>query len=405
MKICVLTHTFPKYMEDSTAAFMHSFVLGLKKAGNNVVVLAPFSPGLRKKSFEYKIVSFKYIWPEKLHLFGYSSDLKEGMKLKSKIYFLAPLLFLFGIFRLYQLCKREKIDVISSHWILPNGLIAAVVSRIIGIPYIVTLPGSDVFVATKNWLFRCLAIYAANGASTVVADSPKFLEILRSLGPKIKNSEIIPYPVDADKFKQLKSNVSPLRKKLGLSNDNLVVLCVGRLIQKKGFEYAILAISQLMNKNKNIYQIIVGDGDMRKNLEDLVLKLKLEKRIIFVGNKERSELLLYYNMADIFVMPSIKDKDGNIDDQPVSLIEAMSCGKPIVATNFPGISLTVAHEKNGFLIPQKNILAIRQALEKLIKSKGLRIKMGKESRRIVIDKLSVEKVGKRYGLLLKNAVK
>lgn len=404
MKVCVLTHTFPKHKEDSTAAFMHSFVMGVIKSGNDVVVLTPYSPTLRKESFDYKIVSYKYIWPEKLHLLGYSSDLKEGMKLKPKIYFLAPFLLLSGILHLYQLCKREKIDVISSHWILPNGLIAAVVSRMIGIPYIVTLPGSDVFVAKKNWLFRFLAIYAANGASTVVADSPKFLETLRSLGPKIQNSEIIPYPVDIDKFKPLRKSVIPLRKILGLPNDSIIVLCVGRLVQKKGFKYAIMACSKLMHKNKNIYQVIVGDGDLRKELEDLVLKLKLKKRIIFVGNIERNELLLYYNMADIFVMPSIKDKDGNIDDQPVSLIEAMSCGKPVIATNFPGISLTVANEKNGFLTPQKNILAIRHALEKLIKSKELRMRMGRESRRIVLDKLGIEKIGKRYSLLLRNAV-
>lgn len=403
MKVCVLTHTFPKYKEDSIAAFMHSFVMGLKKAGHDIVVLTPYSSGLRKESFGYKIVSYKYIWPGKFHLLGYSSDLKEGMKLKPKIYFLAPLLLLFGIIRLYKLCKKEEIDVISSHWILPNGLIAAVVSRMIGIPYIVTLPGSDVFVARKNWLFRSLAIYAANGASTVVADSPKFLEILESLSPKIRNSEIIPYPVDINNFKPLRVNANPLRKSIGLSNDSIIVLSVGRLVQKKGFKYAIMACSKLMHKNKNIYQVIVGDGDLRKELESLVSKLELKKRIIFVGNIERSELVLYYNMADIFVMPSIKDKDGNIDDQPVSLIEAMSCGKPIVATNFPGISLTVADGRNGFLTPQKNTEAIKKALEKLISSKELRIRMGRESRRIVLDKLSMEKIGKRYGLLLRSA--
>lgn len=403
MKVCVLTHTFPKYKEDGTAAFMHSFVLGLKKAGNDVVVLVPYTPGLRKDDFGYKIVFYKYIWPAKLHVLGYSNTLKDGMKLRPKTYILAPFLFLSGIIHLYQLCKKEKIDVISAHWILPNGFIASVVSKLLKIPYTVTLPGSDVFVAKKNWFFSFLSLLAANNASAIISDSPKFLEILLTLHPKVHNSEIIPYPVDADRFRPMREGRNQIRRKLHLANNTVVVLAVGRLVHKKGFHYLIQAMSQIVHKDKNTRLVIVGDGDLRGALENLVSKLKLAKHVLFVGDIERSELFFYYNMADIFAMPSIKDKNGNIDDQPVSLIEAMSCGKPIVATNFPGIALTVVHSKSGFLTPQKNVLMIKRALEELIDSKELRIRMGRESRKIVTDKLSIEKIGERYSSLLRNA--
>ena len=292
--------------------------------------------------------------------------------------------------------------MISSHWILPNGFIAFIVSKITKIPYTVALAGSDVYIAKKNKFFTKMAVLAANNASYVLADSQKYLDEMVDLGAKVKKNDIIPYPVDTEAFKPNNNERIKLRSKLGFKNEDVVVLGIGRLIYKKGFRYMIEACYSLIKGNRKIHLIIGGDGDLRKELENLSFNLGLGDNVKFVGNVERDKISSYFNMCDIFVMPSIADTEGNIDDQPVALIEAMACGKPIVATNFPGISLTVKNGKSGFLVPQKDVSSIREALLKLVASAKLREEMGDESRKIVVDKLSIDKIGERYTRIFKD---
>lgn len=396
MKICVLTHTFPKSESDVTAPFMHTLALGLKKKGNKVYILTPYTKELKRNTFPYKVITYRYIFPKSLHLLGYSRTLKEGSVLRLSAYFLSPLLVFFGIIALIKLCRREKIDIISSHWILPNGIIAFVVSKILKIPYTITLPGSDIFIAKKNIIFTKMAVLAANNAIMVSADSPKFLDELISLGAKIKNGSIIPYPVDTEKMKPEKKEAEKLKKNLKMRGKNLILLGVGRLVHKKGFSFLIQSFSTIVKKYPSSFLIIIGDGDLRQKLEALSKEFGISNNIVFTGYIDRNNILAYYNLADIFVMPSIKDKDGNMDDQPVALIEAMACGKPIIATNFPGIKLTVDDGKSGILIPEKNVEILTTALEKLILSKNMRENMGKESRKIILDKLSMEKIAEKY---------
>jgi len=395
MKICILTHTFPKELNDSNAPFMHALITGLKKNGHDVSVLTPFTPGFKREEFPYKINLYKYIWPDFFHILGYSQTLKNGSTLKFSTYVLFPFFFTFGILALINLSRKEKFDVISSHWILPNGFFAYVTSRILKIPYVISLPGSDVYLAKKNKIFSTIAKISANGATSMTSDSPRFLKEILSLGIKNKKTQIIPYPVILNKEKVSTKDLNIIRKDLNLKR-GIVILAVGRLVYKKGFEYLVKAMSLLLKKHKNIKLIIIGDGDLKEKLQKLIVKLNLADDVKLIGNINRDRIYKYYNLCDIFVTTSIRDKNGNIDDQPVSLIEGMSCGKPVVATDFPGISLTVKHQVNGFLFPEKNITLLAKSLEKLIISKSLRSRMGKESRRIVRNELTDEKIAKKY---------
>lgn len=405
MKICVLTHTFPKSKKDTTAPFMHALALGLKKAGHEVVVLTPYTKDLIKGGFPYKIVTYRYIWPDFMHVLGYSQTLKNGSRLKLSTYLLFPFFSFFGTLALINLVRKEKINIISSHWILPNGFFAFIASLILKVPYIVSLPGSDVYLAKKNKIFAMFARITADNALAIVADSPRFLAEILSLGVKAKNTEIIPYPVIMEKKKSSLREISKLRERLKLKKDNLVILAVGRLVYKKGFDYLIKAMPLIIKKHSNIRLIIIGDGDLREELENLVLKLNLSTHVKFVGNVNRKDLVTYYNLSDIFVAPSVKDKEGNMDDQPVSLIEAMACGKPIVATNFPGIALTVRDGINGYLFAEKNVKDLIACLEKLIESSKLRAEMGKESKKIVLNEITDKKIGERYNNLILTSLK
>ena len=231
-----------------------------------------------------------------------------------------------------------------------------------------------------------------------------FLKKIKILGVKITKSQVIPYPVDVDKYKKSSKGLDRLLNILGFSKTDIIILAVGRLVEKKGFEFLIRSLPRLVEKNKRIKLVIVGDGDLKDKLILLTEELGISRWIKFAGTINREEILYYYNIADIFVMPSIQDAMGNIDDQPVSLLEAMACSLPVVATNFPGIALNVKDHANGFLTPQRGVKEIEAALLKLISSKNLRQKMGRESRRVAVSNVSLDNIGTRYIQLFKEVL-
>ena len=403
VKVVILTHTFPKYPDDTTAAFMHPLVMGLIEAGCEVTVLTPFHPKLELSHFPYPIITYKYIWPDRFHLLGYSQTLQKGMHLRISSYILAPFLMFFGIVALFKLTRDKQYDVISAHWIVPNGVIAAIVGALRTIPFVVTLPGSDVYVARKNAVFSRVTRWAAERAAVVSTDSPQYLKELRETGACLRRQAIIPYPVDSSSI-QFNTNVSPLRQRLHIAKGAHIIVSVGRLVEKKGFHYAIRALPGILKKYPSTVYVIVGDGDMRETLEDEVMKFKITKHVHFVGSVTRHEISRYYSLADVIIIPSIKDQQGNIDDRPVALIESMVCGRAVVATRFPGNALTIEHGKSGLLIPQKRSTAIEQAVIELLASKSLRERLGKEAERQAKKKFNHLVIGQKYHNLFRETL-
>lgn len=396
MKICVLTHTFPRNKKDTAAAFMREFCDGLVKMHNKVIVLIPFDVQFKKSKNAFKIFTYKYVWPVKFSLLGYSRTMEADIKLKSRAFVLIPMMVVFGSIALYRLVKKEKIEIISVHWILPNGLVAFIVSKLTGIPYTVTLPGTDTFLAKQFKIFGLIAKLIANHASGIFSNSPWHLNKIMKLGVNPKISDVITYPVNTNKFKPLKYRVKSLRQKLNLKTTDLVILAVGRLVYKKGFEYLIKAMGKITKKIPNAKLIIGGEGDLYIKLNNLIKQKRLDGKVRLLGVLPRDEIVYYYNLADIMVTPSIVDKEGNIDGRPVVILESMACGKAQIVTNLPGVSDSLVNNENAILVPQKNPNALADAVTKLLLSSVLRKKMGEKNRRLATEQLSIKEVGKKY---------
>lgn len=405
MKTCILTHTFPKNHKDTTAAFMHPLVEGLIAAGNDVTVLAPYHKDFKTQDFPYRIITYRYIWPAHLHRLGFSQTLKDGMKLRWDTYVLAPLLYFFGTIALLNLLRRENFDVISSHWILPNGFIAFIATIGLKIPYIISLPGSDVYIAQKHWIFRLMAQLSARNSKALCADSPQYITELRKVCVLDVPLHIIPYPVNTKLIKSSSHGVQSLRKLFKATEKTVLILGIGRMVYKKGFNYLIESVARLYKKNRNIKLILVGEGDQIEEWRALADRLRIADIVHFVGTIYRDKVIAYYNACDIFVMPSIADQFGNIDDRPVALIEAMACGMPVIATNFPGNALTIQDTISGLLVPQKEVAAIIRALQKLISSPRLRMQLGREARLFVRRQLNMYAVGKQYSKIFQDIQK
>jgi len=118
-----------------------------------------------------------------------------------------------------------------------------------------------------------------------------------------------------------------------------------------------------------------------------------------VGNVAYTELNGYYNMADIFVLPSVRDKAGNLDDQSVAVIDAMSCSKPVITSNFKGYQAVISSGVDGFLVGPMKPGQLSEKIIQLIKNKSLRLRVGKQARTKILTDLSWLTIGKRYSRL------
>lgn len=395
LRICILTHTFPLNNNDSSAPFMGNIATSLGEMGHKVTVLTPFDPQLKTKARgPYKIKNYKYAPLDSMHTLGYSRTFTDNRQVKLSTYLLAPFMYVAAYFALVKLIKEEKIDIVNSHWIIPNGFIAYLAKLTTGVPYTTTIPGSDVHMGAKNEVFRQMVGAASRNAGYVLSDSRHYLDQLHELGFYPEKTDLIRYGVNAQNFKPTAKDKTIL-KKLQLNEKDPIVVCVGRLVEKKGFIYLVKAMPDVLKKIPSAKLVIVGDGYERARLEAEVSKLKLTDSVIFAGTISYDELSKYYNIADVFVMPSVKDEQGNLDASPVTMMEAMACGVPVVATKFAGSADLIINGETGFLVAEKQSKQIGQSIVSLL-SKGKKSTTKKQVRKIAVDNFSIKSVAKRY---------
>lgn len=169
--------------------------------------------------------------------------------------------------------------------------------------------------------------------------------------------------------------------------EEIKIVSIGELNKNKGFEYALQAVNFLKEKVKNFkYTILSFGGDERESLEKQISELSLEKYVELIITEEKSDKLL--KNFDIYFMPSIKE------GLPYVLLEAGMNSLPIVASDTGGISEIVEDYKTGFLIKPKDVQGFRSALEKLIESRELRERFGKEARKKIEENFSLSKMAK-----------
>lgn len=343
MRILILTQTFPLTPSDSTAHFMYDFAKGFVETGQKVWVLVPFHPQLDIRSFQdIKLVPFRYIWPDSFHLLGFGRTLKDNSKLPWYVYLLTPFYILFCSIALFRIIKKYDIDIINAHWILPNGFIAALISRLLNKPLFITIPGSDAYIARQNILFQLTAKFAFFSARKVISNGPQLLTDLQVKG------ETIPYGVAKNTGKR------PTHRGIKIAG-------AGRFVEKKGFA--------LLKKAYPNIEIISG-----------------------VPNNILLQRLL---SVDIFVAPSIRDARGNVDGSPIVLCEAMAAGCAVVSTDLPGNRIIIEHNKNGIFV-KPNIKDIKQAVERLKADKNLRKRLGKAARETVSRHFTPDAVANLY---------
>ncbi|MFA5318191.1 MAG: glycosyltransferase family 4 protein [Patescibacteria group bacterium] len=206
----------------------------------------------------------------------------------------------------------------------------------------------------------------------------------------------IPFGVHLDKFHVLPHDIlelQNLRQKHGIGEKDRIILFVGGLDQAhrfKGVDILLQAISNIKYSILNIKIIIVGDGDLREEYKNQAHKLGIDKSVIFAGRVADEELVLHYNLADIFVLPSI-DKSEAFG---MVLVETMACGVPVMASNLPGVRSVFENGVQGYTVAPNSERHLRAKLEEYLKYPQRRWKMGRAARELVEKRYDWEKIAK-----------
>ena len=160
--------------------------------------------------------------------------------------------------------------------------------------------------------------------------------------------------------------------KNSIGSENLLLLGVGRLAQKKGFEFLIRAMPLVIQEIPKAQLVIIGFGPQKDQLQKQIRKLNLSSSVFLIGGKTGKELRDWFATADIFIGPSIITQDGDTEGQGVVFLEAMASGTPIIASDVGGIKDVVQDGFSGLLIPEKNPDAIAEKIVELAKNNSLR---------------------------------
>ncbi len=399
MKVCLLTHGYPRFLSDTTAPFIESIAETLQKHGASVTVLTPDTPKFTRTTADHSInlKTYRYFFPRRLQLLGYANTLVNDCELKRYVYLLAPFMFLSAIFQLLRLHRKHCFDVIHAHWLLPNGFIGAIVSKLYKIPLVITLHGSDIFVSKLNPVFKAIAKWTLKHTAMVTSVTPTFLPELAALGVPEEKRCLIPNGVDPEVFPPpTPKQLAELRNKLSIPEEQRVVFALGRIVLKKGFDTLIRALSYMREKCPQTTVIIGGDGSDLGRLKTLAKEKGVSDIIRFTGTINRLEVPIYFYLCDLFVLPAVVDPKGNMDGCPIVILEAMACGKPVVASAISGIPIVVQNGKTGLLVEEKNPDALASAIVSLLENSAKREQFGKAAQQRIQNELTWTKTIEQF---------
>lgn len=280
-----------------------------------------------------------------------------------------------------ELVNTRSFDAIHAGSLLPDGWLVRKLARKANIAYVVYMHGEETCFATQSRQLKWMGQKILKGAEQIIANSEntaglidEFWEIpsgkVRILNPGVNCSVFQPTQQDAG-----------VREKLGWG-DRPVILTVGRLQQRKGQATMMKAMPQLLQQHPELLYCIVGDGDERSSLTEMIHQLGLTSHVQFRHECSDKELVQCYQQCDLFVLPN-REINGDIEGFGMVLLEAQACGKPVIAGNSGGTAETMIPGSTGHLVDCRTEDELIPMISHLLDDRSHREVMGAEARKWV----------------------
>lgn len=284
-----------------------------------------------------------------------------------------------SILKLRRIFKQEKPRLLCSHGYKPT-LLSLIAKIGLNIPLIVFLRGHT-SENLKVKLFETIELKATRFATGMISVSEGYAKYLLGKGIPLTKLSVVQNAIGFNPAKLTKREMEEKKEELGYKNTDFLIATAGRLSPEKAQSDLIHAFSAIMNKFPNAKLLLLGDGPLHKELSNLIRKNNIPSARLLGFRKDIHEIM---SVIDLFVLPSLSEGLPNV------VLEAFSCGKPVVATNVGGTPEVVDHNHNGLLVPPGNVEALVEALETCISNPTLLTKMGNAGYEKVKNNFSVE---------------
>ncbi len=225
-------------------------------------------------------------------------------------------------------------------------------------------------------------------------------DILTEQGISDKESTVIRNGTDPDRFYPF--DASGLRRELGLENRK-ILLTITRLVQRKGIDDVIKVIDHIKEDIPEIAYVVVGQGPKEAALKEMVSRRNLESYVYFHGEVSHESLPRYYNMCDVFVMPS-RTAEPDVEGFGIVFLEANACAKPVIGTDSGGIPDAVLDKETGLIINERDSDQLSRAIRWMLEEPQQADKLGRQGRKRVEQDLNWEEVADKLYRTMKNKI-
>jgi len=380
VRVLVLSHMYPRKQVDPTnGVFVHEQVKVLVSLGCEVRVVSPTPLTPRFVATNEKRRKY-YLTPIFDSIDGIYVYYPRYVRLPGAFFHPISSLTMYAGLReiMDKLISEFAPHIIHAHTITPDGYVSCILSKKYGIPFIITVHGSDanVYPFRDKWTMYQTK-FAINRADRIICVSYALKNKVCSFSDVISSVRVVHNGSDIKRFVFNPETRDTIQADLGLTPQDVVLVFIGNLLREKGLKEMMEAFSIISSRVRNLHCVIVGDGPFWSALVEIFKANDIGEKVHFVGRKPHHEVPNWLSAGDIFVLPSWRE------GHPTVVVEAMACSLPVIATSVGGIPETIESSKNGILVKKGSVEELADAINWLVADPDIRRYIGINARKTI----------------------
>ncbi len=357
LRVLVMTSTFPRYPGDPEPAFVYELNERLSEHFD-LDVLAPHAPGLATEEVmrNQRVTRFRYA-PEAFENLAYQGGMLSRVRRRPWRWLLLPLFLLAQYFAAIRIIRSRDIDIVHAHWLLPQGLVAALIKVTLpkAPPVLCTSHGADLFSLQGKLLTR-LKKWVIGRCSRVTVVSRSMATRLMDLGIPSSQVDVAPMGVD------LRSRFIPGET----PRSPHTLIFAGRLVEKKGLTFLLDALPSVLARHPDTRLMIAGSGPEETQLRAQTRTLGVSDQVEFLGPIENARLPTVFQSGRIAVFPFVVASGGDQEGLGLVMIEALGCGCAVIASDLPAVSDIIVDGKTGKTVRPGNSEQLAETIVELM---------------------------------------